>query len=97
MKKNHDKVEIDLLRIGCKFCEEGEVHEKCIVAGKILGRKTDGKYACNKCEYTVDRKGLLRIHNEYKHLKIKRYKCSNCLHETYDKKVYKFIFGSIMM
>ena len=32
MKKKHDKDDIDLLRIGCNFCKEGEVHENCSVA-----------------------------------------------------------------
>ena len=59
------------LKIECQLCEEGEVHEECTQKRKSQRWKTESKYACDKCDYIVDRKELLRNHIEAVHLKIK--------------------------
>ena len=77
------------LKIECQLCEEGEVHEECTQKRKSQRWKTESKYACDKCDYIVDRKELLRNHIEAVHLKIKIFRCSSCSHETYLKKVLR--------
>ena len=52
---------------------------------KRRNKKTDGEYACDKCEYTCVIKNVLRIHNEAVHLKVKNYECSACSHRSYSK------------
>ena len=60
--------------------KEGEVYEEYTTNQKFKtrGKKSDGEYACDKCDYTCDTKQLLRNHIEAVHLKVKNYKCSSC-------------------
>ena len=53
---------------------------------KTRGNQTDGEYVCDKCEYTSDKKKNLGYHEKAVHLKLKRYKCSACLHISYLKR-----------
>ena len=85
-REKEQKPRKKVLQIECQLCEEGEVHEECSQKRKSQGWNTDGEYACDKCDYSVDRKELLRHHIEAVHLKIKIYRCSSCSHETYFKK-----------
>ena len=76
-----------LSQTGCKLCEEGELHEECekVEKRRTRGKKTDGEYKCDKCEYTCDKDKLLRFHIEAVHLQVKNFKCSLCSHSTYFK------------
>ena len=57
----------------CNLCKEGKVHGECTTNQryKTRGKKTDGEYACEKCEYTCDKKMRLRYHIEEVHIKVK--------------------------
>ena len=77
-----------IIKIGCKLCEEGEIHEECTTNTQKIktgGKKVDGKYACDKCDYTSDKQIHLRFHIEAVHLKLKKYKCSVCSHSSYQR------------
>ena len=71
----------------CKLCEVGEIHEECMTVDnlKTRGKTTDGEYVCDKCEYTSDKKKNLGYHEKAVHLKLKRYKCSACLHLSHTR------------
>ena len=85
-KRNKEqKAKTKLLQSGCKLCEEGQVHEDCTEKRKTKGRKTDGEFACDKCDYTCDRRKSFDIHIEGVHLKQKNFKCSLCSHSTYNR------------
>ena len=56
---------IKLLQNGCKLCEEGELHGECTQKRKSRGRKTNGEYACDKCDYTCDIRKSLETHIEW--------------------------------
>ena len=73
-----------LVSILCQLCKEGKVHEKCKQKSKSV-QKTDVEFACDKCEYTSNIKYHLQFHIEAVHLNIKNFRCSSCLHETYQK------------
>ena len=47
--------------------------------------KTSGKYVCDKCEYTTDKRWNMNLHNDSVHLKITRYKCSVCDYARYQR------------
>ena len=76
----------------CFLCEEGEIHDECtnIKKVKTKGKQTDGKYVCDKCEYTSDMRKNMRIHTEAVHLKIKHFRCSVCFYEKYRKHEIEF-------
>ena len=84
--KGAQKPKKKFAKIMCQLCEEGEVHEECKQKRKSGVWKTDGEYACDKCEYTGDKKQRLIYHVEAVHLKMKIFRCSVCSHETYFKK-----------
>ena len=89
VKSKHENEICRIIKIGCKLCEEGEVHEKCPIARKFIrkGHTNSGKYVCDKCEYKNDKKILLRFHIEAVHFKIKCYRCSVCDYEEYDRPI----------
>ena len=74
----------------CKLCEEGEVHEECTTVQKnTRDPKHFRKYVCDQCEFTSDKKTVLRLHIEVVHLKLKRYKCSACLYASYNRRALR--------
>ena len=77
---NGDKETLSKFNKRCNLCKEGEVHEKCTTGPNF---KTDGEFACNKCEYTCDKKMRLRFHIEAVHIKVKRFKCSACSYASF--------------
>ena len=91
--EGNDKLVETVVRDKCtansKKDTKSKVSEKSIKAEqkdrKTRGKKTYGEYACDSCEYECDIKVFMRLHKEAVHLKIKRFKCSNCEYEGYYK------------
>ena len=92
--KNTEKKEPGLPKSNktCFLCEEGEIHDGCtnIKKVKTKGKKADGKYVCDKCEYTSDKRICMKSHKEAVHLKIKHFRCSVCFYEKYRKHEIEF-------
>ena len=88
MKSKHKDKQCRVLIIGCPICERNETHEICVKQppkNNHQNRKTDGEYGCDKCEYSCDKKMILRSHIKLVHLKVKKYKCSACSYSSYTR------------
>ena len=89
-QKLHKNESCRVLRIGCVKCEGKEEHTRCW--GPSLRRpgrkaivKKKRKYSCNSCDFSQDRKRLLRIHVESVHIGILNFFCKYCPYKSYRK------------
>ena len=65
----------------CSLCETNQIHKIC--EGKA--QKPDGKYSCDKCDFTTNNQNYIKHHNEAVHLKTKNFRCSACVFVKFKK------------
>ena len=88
IKLVHKGINSKIMKIDCNMCQTEEIHDACktvisdVKKRKTRGNQTDGKYVCDKCEYTCNNNQSMRLHNDAVHLKIKKFKCSSCSFES---------------
>ena len=86
MNLQHKNKTFRIIKIGCLPCETNQSHEFCEKRWTAKKWKTDGKYSCDECEYTSDQKHNVKNHMETVHLNLKRFRCSACVHTTYERR-----------
>ena len=82
VKSKHKDGTCRIIKIGCSPCENNLAHEFCERSKKH--KPQNGKFHCTDCDFTSNLENL-NFHNEAVHMKIKRYKCSACLHASYSR------------
>ena len=88
MKRIHNNENGKILRIGCEKCVNGDEHNECETETEAAENYTEsntGKYSCNYCKFKSDMKRSMHMHNESKHMRVKKFFCKDCDYKCYFK------------
>ena len=89
MENAHMNEDVRVIGIGCKPCEDGEVHPKCdfdkkfTVKQKIGDSKDPLVFLCDACDHKSSQSRYMQKHISAVHLKEVKYSCNTCNYKSF--------------
>ena len=89
MENVHLNEDVRVIGIGCKPCEDGEVHPKCdfdkkYTLNQSLGALKDPlQFSCDACDHKSSKSRYMQIHISAVHLNEVKYSCNICNYKSF--------------